>query len=145
MNGQTSPSFKSSIRGKHTVGFSLDALQAKVTHSMSLMGDDADKFGVWAKTKLTSQEAIEMLKLTIAKVPDSSLGEERHNPKLLEKLMDLYRAEDSTLYGLYNALTAYSTHEKTRSNSNPITSLLGREGRVADTIRSKEWTQAYAI
>ena len=59
--------------------------------------------------------------------------------------VERFAREDQTVWGLYNAVTAWQTHEKFKSNANGITALVGRETKVAEMLRSKEWNTLYAL
>jgi hypothetical protein len=144
-NGITQPHFSAGAYGKHTVNFNVEGLQAQITNAMDMMGADAERFAVMAKTPLSIEAAIEMLKVTIARLPNKPTGEAHYSEPLVTKIMERFAREDQTVWGLYNAVTAWQTHEKFKSNANGITALVGRETKVAEMLRSKEWSTLYAL
>lgn len=139
MNGQTSPNFQAGAYGKHTLHFDITGMQTQIENAMKMMGEDADKFGLWANTKLSVEDATRLLQMTIAKLAPKPHMPNRHSEKLVLQLMDKFAKEDQTVWGLYNAITSWSTHNETRKTADKVTSLLSRENRVAKAIRSDEW------
>lgn len=144
-NGITQPHFSAGAYGKHTVNFSVEGLQKQIGNAMEMMGADAEKFAVMARTSLDKEAAIEMLKATIAKLPNKPTGEAHYSEPLVNKIMERFAREDQTVWGLYNAVTAWQTHEKFRANASGITALVGRETKVAAMLRSDEWNEAFAL
>lgn len=144
-NGITQPHFSAGAYGKHTLNFNVEGLQAQITNAMDMMGADAERFAVMAKTPLSVEAAVEMLKVTIARLPNKATGEAHWSEPLLNKIMERFAREDQTVWGLYNAVTAWQTHEKMRANANSITAMVGREQKVAEMLRSKEWNETFAL
>jgi hypothetical protein len=144
-NGITQPHFSAGAYGKHTVNFNVEGLQKQISNAMGMMGADAERFAVMAKTYLSAEQAIEMLKATIAKLPNKPTGEAHYSEPLVSKIMERFAREDATVWGLYNAVTAWQTHEKFKANANGITALVGRETKVAEMLRSKEWNETFAL
>ena len=140
MNGMTQPHFSAGTYGKHTMGFSVKGMQAQLTTAMNMMEADADRFGLWARTKITVKQAEEMLKKTLAKLPNKANGDENYSESLVNKILERFRQEDQTVWGLFNAATWWQTHSDFKAGSNRLTATLGREGKVASMIRSKEWS-----
>ena len=145
MNGMTQPHFTASAYGKHTSGFNLDGLKAQIANAISMMSEDADKFGLWARTKVTVKQAEDFLKLTIAKLPNKPTGEAHHSEPLLNKILGQFTREDQTLWGLYNAVTWWQTHDDVRSNADRLTATIGREQKVASMLKSKHMDEVFAL
>ena len=139
MNGMTRPDFSAGVYGKHTSGFNVKAMQAKIGNALNGMTHDAEKFGMWAKTRITIEQAQEMLKKTVAKLPNKSNGESHFSERLMNKILDQFRREDQTVWGLYNAVTHWQTHGQRREGSNVISTTIQRETKVASMLRSKAW------
>ena len=139
MNGMTSPSFSANVYGKHTSGFNMKATAAKIENAMGAMHEDADKFGRWAAQRITRDQAVEMLKLTIAKLPNKPTGEAHFSEQLLNQIMEQFAREDQTAWGLFQAITHWQTHGKTRENANRLSVTVGRETRVAKMLNSQHW------
>ena len=144
-NGITQPHFSAGAYGKHTLNFNVEGLQKQIGNAMGMMGADAERFAVMARTFITVEQATEMLKATIAKLPNKPTGEPHYSEPLLNKILTRFAQEDQTVWGLYNAVTAWQTHEKFRSNANGITAMVGREQKVAEMLRSKEWKETFAL
>lgn len=145
MNGMTQPHFSANAYGKHTSGFSIEGLQRQIGKAMEMMGEDADKFGLWAKTKITLGQAEQFLKLTIAKLPNKANGEAHFSEPLLNKILGQFRREDQTLWGLYNAVTWWQSHDSFRKNADRLTATIGREQKVASMLKSKHMSEVFAI
>ena len=145
MNGMTQPHFSANAYGKHTSGFNIDGLQNQIANAMKMMGEDADKFGLWAKTRVTVQQAEQFLKLTVAKLADKPNGEAHYSEPLLQKILGRFHLEDQTLWGLYNAVTWWQSHDGFRKNADTLTATIGRETKVAAALRSKAMEEVFAI
>ena len=139
LNGMTSPSFSAGVYGKHTNSFNLDAMTKKIEASMNAMSGDADKFGMWARTKLTVQQADEFLQRTVAKLRDKPNGEANFSQPLVNKILEQYHREDQTVWGLFQAVTHWQSHGERREGSDALKTTIGRESRVASMLRTKEW------
>lgn len=144
MNGMTRPDFSANVYGKHTAGFSLDAMTRKISNGLDAMHNDADTFGKWAKTKIDWSQAEDMLKRTVAKLPNKASGEAHFSEPLVRKILDQFAREDQTVWGLYNAVTHWQTHSEAKLNANPLTTTIGREGKVAGMLKSKPWAELLA-
>jgi len=145
MNGMTQPHFSAGVYGKHTSGFSVEGLQRQIANAMQMMGDDADRFGLWAKTKVSIEQATDFLKLTLAKLPKKATGEAHYSEPLLNKILTRFRVEDQTLWGLYNAVTWWQTHDDFRANADRLTAGIGREQKVASMLKSPVMEEMFAI
>lgn len=139
MNGTTRPDFSAGVYGKHTSNLNLQAMQAKIENALTGMHTDADRFGAWAKKRITVEVAETVLRLTIAKLPPKPNGEPHFSEPLVNKILDQFRHEDQTVWGLFNAVTHWQTHGQRQKNADPLTVTIGREQRVAEMLRSAEW------
>lgn len=145
MNGMTQPHFSANAYGKHTSGFNIDGLQRQIGNAMEMMGEDADKFGLWARTPVTIPQAEEFLKLTIAKLPNKANGDAHFSEPLVNKILGQFQREDQTLWGLYNAVTWWQSHDAFRKNSDRLTATIGREQKVASMLKSKHMDEMFAL
>lgn len=139
LNGMTSKQFSAGFYGKHTMNFSMDAMQAQLGNAFEMMATDAETFGLWATTPCTPTQAEELLQRTLAKLTNKANGEANFSAQLVAKVLERFRSEDKTVWGLYNAVTAWQTHEGFKSNSNKVTALIGREQKVASMLNSNPW------
>lgn len=140
MNGLTRPSFKAGIYGKHTQNFSIEAMKRQIDNALSAMETDADTFGLWATTGLSEDKAAEVLKATIAK--QQARGQEpSFSERFVTAILNRFAQEDQTVWGLYQAVTWWQTHAETKANANALTTLINREGRVAQMLRSPQWKE----
>ena len=146
-NGMTSPHFSAGSYGKHTVNFNVDGLNRQVENAIGMMDQDAERFAQMAQTMITSEQAVEMLKLTIAKLPNKPTGEAHFSEPLINKIMHRFNTETDgrSAWDLFNAVTSWSTHEKLRSNADAISGIVGRETKVAAMLRSKEWNEMLPV
>lgn len=145
MNGMTQPSFTAGAYGKHTSGFNLAGMQRQLTNAMEMIGEDADKFGLWARTKISIGQADQFLKATVVKLKSQPNGEANWSESLLNKILMRFRQEDLTLWGLYNAITWWQSHDAFRSNADSITAMIGREQKVASALRSPAMEEIFSI
>jgi hypothetical protein len=141
LNGLMDPTFTASSYGKHTLGFNVEALKANILRAATLMETDAEKFGLYARTRLSMKQAEEYLKGTLAKLPDTPTGEEAWSKPLVEDILRRFKDEDATVWGLMNAMTNWATHGDLRANAGAITARTGRDERVARAMRAPLFKQ----
>lgn len=139
LNGMTSADWSVGTRAKHTVGLDVESLKARIRNSLDAMGDDAERFGLYAKTKVTLAQATEFFQRTIAKLADRSNGDANFSEPLVQQMLANFKIEDKTVWGVWNAMTAWATHGERRAGASGFTTLLHREQRVASAMRSKEF------
>lgn len=140
MNGLVRENFAAKIKSKHTTGFSINAFKNKVLMGAELMENDAERFEVYVKTKLDRDQAEAFFKATIARLaPDEKTGEPRWSGRLVEALLALFDKQPPTVWGAYMAMTEWATHGEIRSNSEELTARVGRDERVARSLRSPEF------
>jgi hypothetical protein len=146
MNGMTSELFGVSAYGKHTANFKMNDLTGSIGRAIEGMATDADRFGLYAKTFITYDEASEFIKRTIGKQQKPKFLKEitRQVVSTHDKIMELFTKEDRTVWGLYNAMTNWQTHGDMKKSADEITGRLGREAKVATTLRSNEWANLIA-
>lgn len=138
MNGLVTPEFAARGYAKHTTGVSIEGLKAKIRFGLENMEQDADQFGVWARTKLSAERAEEFIKATIAKLAPIGTEVRWSRPKL-DEILTLFKREDQTVWGLLQALTYWSTHGEMKRSADPVTGRIGREDEVARTMRTAEF------
>lgn len=144
MNGMVQPHFSAGFFGRHTSGFSVDAMMRQIQSAMSMMDEDADRFGLWAKTRISVPVAEMILRQTVAKLPNKANGEPHFSEPLVNKILHQFRREDQTVWGLYNACTWWSSHGDVRGSASRLTTTVNREKAVAGMLRSKAWAEAEA-
>jgi hypothetical protein len=143
MNGIVRPNFSASAYGKHTTNFSVEALKAQIQSAAAAMADDPETFGLYARTKLSPQKARTFLQKTLAKLPNKPDGTPHFSEQLVDTILDQFRKEDQTVWGLMQAMTWWSTHGALKANANVLTARTGREERVATALRTKNWADLY--
>ncbi len=144
MNGMTSPIFKVSMYGKHTANFQMTGMQERIEGAINNMHVDADRFGQYARTKLSYDQASTFLRATIAKkLPPKweRMGRKREVADKHDKIMNLFQWEDQTVWGLYNAMTSWQTHGQMMQNTNEITGRMTREATVSKALNTNEWKE----
>lgn len=139
MNGIVRPTFWARTYGKHTLNFDVEGLKAKIASAARMMEQDAEMFGLYARTKLSPLQAAEFIKATLAKMTPDALGAPRYSEALTRQILDLFRNEDQTVWGLMQAMTYWSTHGEMRRSTNEVTGRLGRDQRVASALASKRF------
>lgn len=145
MNGMTSPVHGVSLGGKHTKGFDVAALAAKIAVAGEMMMKDAELFGLYAKTSISRHQAELFLRKTLAKLPDTEEGEPAYNERLIAAIMSQFDQEAQTVWGLVQALTHWATHQSVRSNGNEPTVRLDRDGRVLRVLQGKEFRKLMEV
>ena len=136
MNGIVRPAFTAKAYGKHTTNFNVDAFMAQVSAQVEAMAADPDLFGKYATTPCNVKQAEVFLQKTFAKLPNKANGDPHFSERLVVEILALFAREDQTVWGLVQALTAWSTHGDMRKNADPVLGRLGREEKVAKTMRS---------
>ncbi len=141
MNGMTRPAFSVGTYGKHTAGFSLTAMQAQIDNALAGMTTDAETFGRWARKRISREIADTMLRKTIAKLAKKNEKGVDYSERLIFKILNRFDEEDQTVWGLFQAVTWWQSHDKISEGSNPVTTLINRESRVAKMLRSPVWAE----
>ncbi len=147
MNGMTSTVYGANLYGKHTAGFKIEGMQAKIESAINNMHTDADRFGLYATTPLTYEEASVFLRATIAKklpVKWERMAKRREVSDKHDKIMTLFEQESQTVWGLYNAMTAWQTHGEMMQNTNSITGRISRESTIRKALNAPQWHQLMA-
>lgn len=144
MNGLVREDFAARVRSKHTLNFSMDAFRDKVRASAELMLRDVERFKLYVRTSLTREEAEAFFKATIAKLKDKPTGEPNWSDRLVAKLLELFDSEPQSVWGAYQAMTAWATHGDLREGDSPLTARVGREERVARAMRADEFRELLA-
>lgn len=145
LNGMVDANWSINTRAKHTSGLNIDALKAKIANMAEVArSEDADRFGLYARTLVTFEQAREFFQRTIAKLADKN-GEAHWSEPLVEKLMGQFAMEDQTVWGLWNAMTHWASHGERKSNASLIGTLIGREQRVAQAMRDPRWDQMVSL
>lgn len=137
MNGLVREDFAAKFKTKHTTGFSITAFRNKVKMGAELMQGDTVRFERYVRTPLTRDQAETFFKETIARLPeDEKTGEARWSARLVDHLLELFDQEPQTVWGAYMAMTAWATHGDLKANAEPLTARVGRDERVARSLRS---------
>jgi len=146
LNGMVDANWSINTRAKHTTGLNIEALKAKIANMAGVARtEDAERFGLYARTAVTMDQAREFFQRTIAKLADDSHGNARWSERLVEKLMQEFQREDQTVWGVWNAMTAWATHGERKANASALGTLIGREQRVASAMRDPRWDEMLAI
>ena len=140
-NGMVVPSNKAStVYGRHTSGFSPDRAVSKILFAVdSFLNLWAKQWARWSEREITADAAMAVFQA----MPDI-------NQRLLAKLEEAWGIESAqagtTVWGLYNALTRWSTHAEVRPSSagNRAAIVLDREAKVDQVIRSPEFARLSA-
>lgn len=138
-NSMVDQKWTAGIKAKHTVGLDVEALKTRIAQSAELMAKDAEMFEVYAKTKVNVKQAEKFFADTIAKLSNKPNGDAHFSEPLVMTLLDLFRREDQTVFGLWNAMTNWATHHKLKQGAVKLSTTLGREQKVASAMRAKQW------
>lgn len=145
LNGMTRMIAQNAARAKHTLHVDIEALQAKIAMGVAAMADDTERFELYARTKVTVDQAAHFFRTTIARLSPTVTGEEQWSRSLVETLLMLFDKEGMpTLWGVINAMTAWSTHGERRANANALTTKVARESRVARAMQATEFEDLLA-
>lgn len=144
MNGIVKPDYQVKAYGKHTLNFNFEAFKSKVLKAAEMMSGDADLFGKYATTPLNVQQAEVFLQKTFAKLPNKANGTEHFSERMVMDILGRFQREDSTVWGLVQALTEWSTHGEMKANADSVLGRIGREEKVAATMRDKLFDQLLA-
>jgi hypothetical protein len=144
MNGIVRPDFSVKAYGKHTLNFNIEAFKKKVQMAAEAMSGDADLFGKYARTKLNVKQAEEFIQKTFAKLPNKPNGDAHFSERMVSDILIRFAKEDQTVWGLVQALTEWSTHGEMKANADPLLGRIGREEKVATTLRSSLFDELLA-
>jgi hypothetical protein len=138
LNGIRSTQFSSTIKSRHTSGFSVEAFRRQVMAAAHLMENDAARFELYARTRITKDQARTFLKNTLARRTGNFDDEEdSYSKPLLDKIMTRFlNHEADTVWGLYMAMTWYATHDDVRGSSSEMMSRIRRDENVSRAMRS---------
>jgi Domain of unknown function (DUF932) len=136
MNGMRSSVFTAHMRSKHTKGFNVEAFKRQVLAAATLMETDADRFRLYATTKLSREGAEQFLKKTFCRLPDEN-GEAAWSERTLKVVLERFdKHEAQTVWGLHQAMTWYATHGDVRGGGEGLMARLRRDEQVAQSMRS---------
>lgn len=144
MNGMTQPHFTAGTYGKHTKGFNLAAMQRKIDNAMTMMSEDEVRFAHMARTKISFDQAMQMIQMTIAKQGVDVHGNPKFSERLTDNIMQRFLKEDQTVWGLYNAVTEWQTHGERKAGASAFGTRLNRETRVAAMLKTDAWQEVMA-
>jgi hypothetical protein len=144
MNGMVREDFSAVQKAKHTFGFSIAAFKAKVLGAAEMMERDTERFKLYVKTPLNRDKAIDFLRKTLAKQPDKPNGDPHWSEPLVNRILEFFGREPQTVWGLYQAMTAWATHGEMKSNANQLTGRIGRDEQIARSMRAPEFKQLTA-
>ena len=138
-------------KSRHTHNLNVDAGSRVINRALELFHTEREQWSVWHKTKVTDNEAFatfaEALKsntaleeLKLSSHPISALENmPRKNNNLYYiyvKWNDTYKPRlGSNMWAVYNALTDWSTHSPTSSESKRPSILASRQNTVAEYFR----------
>jgi hypothetical protein len=146
LNGMVDHRWSINTRAKHTTGLNIEALKAKISNMAGAGSpEDAERFGLYARTPVTTLQAEEFFQRTIAKLGDDPHGNPRFSERLVAKLLDQFRHEDQTVWGVWNAMTHWASHGERKVNASALGTLIGREQRVAQAMRDPRWDEMLAL
>lgn len=148
-NGMVTADRHAFMRSKHTASFSTKRFINQINRGIEMMATEEEFFRQLAGTKVTREEAEWFVRETVAKRPKVFLREDKKTggvvreyayEKKVEAIMNQFDREDQTAFGVYNALTYWSTHTKSRDGAEH-TGLINRERQVIDAIRNPAFSQ----
>mgnify|MGYP003151341964 CR=1 FL=1 len=150
---------------RHTTHFDITSANDKIKNAVECITDETKTYQKWWDTKVKQDDVIDMLSKTIAKSQANEVqlkcGSAETNSKRLSSIMGLYEAEALQIHGngaynngkvngslwcVYQAVTAWSTHLKDVKDSVKKSHLVQRErqNKVRTLINSTQWKQLEA-
>ena len=151
LNGMVTADKLATMRAKHTSGFNANRFVRQIRRGIEMMTKEEEFFRKLAATRVTREEAEWFVRETIAKRPKPFIREGKNGSaiteyayeKKVQAIMDQFSREDQTAFGVYNALTYWSTHTPARSGAEH-NALLHREKQVIEAVSSPEFAKIAA-
>lgn len=124
---------------RHTSIPSPNRIQETVRNVLDRMDSDEATFARWCNTRVNPEQARDLFNKTIAKkaVKGETDEERLVTHKLSDKLMGYFETEPLSLWGVYNAATAWATHEETRGKAHMTT--VRRNNLVSQMINTSHF------
>lgn len=141
MNGCTTPDKVAYTRHKHTASVNVDGSAMKVINGLEHFINQKDVWKSWMHTRVSSLDAEQFFKKTVAKLSTRQQDHTKTNEKQLENLLSIWSGEVEGLgpnkWALYNCLTYWATH--TSDLRNPDVTRRNREDMIARAMSSNHW------
>ena len=143
LNGCTSPDFSLKSYQKHTKQInSSDAEMSKTLTKMNTaliaFHEREAEFRRWCDTSVQRVAVQDMFERTLAHAPTRTKPNAVSEPSL-NALMKNFDDEPRTVWGAYNAATAWSSHPDTKGKVYNVERT--RETKVASMLRDKHWLE----
>jgi len=123
---------------KHTKQISdneiFDQAIEKINRAMVAFHEREAEFRKWISLPAYKVDVEHLFSKTIALTSENKVSEPQ-----LEALMNLYNEEDRNVWGVYNAMTNWSSHPDTRGQKHNV--IRTRENKVSKTLTSKPWLE----
>lgn len=137
LNGMVTAEFAAGIYAKHTSVIDVEAISKRLQTALEMVEKDEATFAAWTKIKVSEAQAGWFFAQTLAKVARRGM-EDDVNKTLHARLMSRFNAERATVYGLWNAMTAWSSHEPIPRGAEHNVRL-NREQAVARAMGSRQF------
>ncbi|MBH0050690.1 DUF932 domain-containing protein [Pseudoalteromonas sp. SWYJZ19] len=125
-NGMVVGTDVSNYVARHTSGFNVDEVKARVAASVENFVRMGDKWRMWSKEPCTDEKAV-------ALVSEFARGSAAMRTKLFDIWLEESKNLGKTMWAFFNALTYWSTHAEIKAASAPNAAaiILERESRVS--------------
>ena len=141
LNGCTTPDFHYHSYQKHTTNISLDKEASKMSNAIDSFYNSESKYKTWSRHKVVDESALQVFK-DLASYKTNAM-EETYSKKLVSELVLDWgvnkRSLGSTLWNLYNVLTAWASHPKSKGDVHNI--MRNRNTKVSNTLTSDIWRE----
>lgn len=139
LNGCVTPDLISRVYARHTTNINIEGTAVHIVNGLETFHHQRDRWRRWMGEKVDNESVEGFFKAKLVARPTKT-SDESINKKQLEALMGGWTDEKLALgankSALYNCMTAWATHVKSKSAHNVI---LQREAAVAAAINSKAW------
>ena len=141
LNGCTTPEFHYKSYQKHTTNINLDKEASKMSNAIDSFYNSESKYKTWSRHKVVDESALQVFK-DLASYKTNAM-EETYSKKLVNALVYDWgvnkRSLGSTLWNLYNVLTAWASHPKSKGDVHNI--MRTRNTKVSNTLTSDIWRE----
>jgi hypothetical protein len=125
---------------RHTSGADVNEAAKRLVDAAEAFVRESEGWKVWPEIPVTDQQA-----LGIFKAMGASESIVEHLSKRWMETRDLDPIQGgANAWALYSTLTAWATHEESRSKSNAAAARYDREGKVQKALATKEWQRLVA-
>lgn len=128
---------------KHTKQISkyelVDRSIEKMNRAMTAFHEREEEFRKWISLPARDAQVEDLFSKTLALTNISGSTQTKVSQPQMDVLMDLYCEEDRNVWGVYNAMTNWSSHPDTRGQKHNV--IRTRENKVSRALQSRSWKE----